>query len=206
MRLAPVLLWVLLFAGSAQPGLPADGPDAPDKAEGLSGQLLVAAPDLGDPNFDHTVVLMLQHDGNGALGLVVNRPYGTAPTGELLKRLGVQVPRTVAGGTLLYYGGPVQPEVGMILHSPDYSRPDTKRITADIAVTTDPAVLADKAQGRGPRRSIPVLGYAGWGPGQLESELAQGAWFTLPADPELVFAPDPGKIWDAAFARRGIEL
>ena len=206
MRLAAALMWVLLLAGVAGPGLAAQPPGARAEAEGLAGQLLVAEPDLGDPNFSHTVVLLLHHDGDGALGLVVNRPYGTAPTDELLRRLGVRVPAGIAGETLLFYGGPVQPEVGMILHSPDYARADTRPVTPDISVTTDPAVLAHKAQGLGPRLAIPVLGYAGWGPGQLESELAQGAWFTLPADPGLVFAPDPGKVWDAAFARRGVEL
>ena len=207
MRLASALLWLLLAAGAVHPAPGAAAPEVPAAGEGMSGQLLVAEPDLDDPNFDHTVVLMLHHDANGALGLVVNRPYGTAPTGELLRRLGVRVPpAAVAGETLLYYGGPVQPDVGMILHSPDYAGTDTKRVTADISVTTDPALLADRAQGRGPRRALPVLGYAGWGPGQLESELAQGAWFTLPADADLVFAPDPARIWETAFARKGVEL
>lgn len=175
------------------------------RADGLAGMLLVAEPELADPNFDHTVVLVIEHDGKGALGLVVNRPYGTAPTAELLRRLGVAA-EAVTGETLLFYGGPVQPDVGMVVHSADYARADTKRVTAEIAVTVDPAALADLALGKGPRRAVPVLGYAGWAAGQLESELASGSWFTLPADPALVFAADPARAWAEAFARKGVDL
>ena len=148
---------------------------------------------------------MLHHDAEGALGLVVNRPYGTAPTAELLRRLGLGA-GPVEGETRLFYGGPVQPDVGMIVHSTDYARADTKRVTADIAVTSDPAVLADFARGRGPRQAVPVLGYAGWAPGQLESELAQGAWFTLPGRPGAGLRTRSRRAWEAAFARKGVEL
>ena len=205
MRVAPALALLLLATPLADLGVRAASPEAVPDFAGPAGTLLVAEPDLADPNFDHTVILMLHHDAEGALGLVVNRPYGTAPTAELLRRLGLgQDP--VEGETRLFYGGPVQPDIGMTVHSAEYARPDTKRLTADIAVTSDPTVLADIARGRGPRQAVPVLGYAGWAPGQLESELAQGAWFTLPADPALVFAPDPRRAWDAAIARKGVDL
>jgi putative transcriptional regulator len=205
MRLAPVLLLLLLGAMPAGSASPTPTPETEHHATGLAGRLLVAEPGLADPNFDHTVVLMLHHDAEGALGLVVNRPYGKAPTAELLRRLGLDAD-TVEGETVIYYGGPVQPNVGMVVHSSEYARAATRRITADIAVTSDPAVLGDLAHGKGPRRAVSVLGYAGWAPGQLESELAQGSWFTLPADPALVFAPDPTRAWEAAFARKGVEL
>ena len=201
MRLLSVLLLLLVAAGPARPEAA-----APPASIGLAGQLLVAEAELDDPNFDHTVVLMLHHDGDGALGLVVNRPYGTAPNDELLRRLGVAGDQPVPGETVIYYGGPVEPEVGMVVHSAEYARAGTMRVTADLAVTSDPAALADLVRGKGPKQAIPVLGYAGWGPGQLESELAQGSWFVLPAEAGLVFAPDPATIWDAALARRGIEL
>jgi putative transcriptional regulator len=205
MRLLSVLALLLLATMPIRPEARA----APaDRAtfDGLAGQLLVAEPDLDDPNFDHTVVLMLHHDGEGALGLVINRPYGTAPNDELLRRLGVGAGEPVTGETVLYYGGPVQPDVGMLVHSADYARAGTKRVTGEIAVTSDPTALADLVRGNGPERAIPVLGYAGWAPGQLESELAQGSWFVLPAEPSLVFAADPAKIWATALARRGIDL
>ncbi|MGE3742723.1 MAG: YqgE/AlgH family protein [Geminicoccaceae bacterium] len=176
-----------------------------DGTESLAGSLLVAAPELGDPNFEQTVVLMLQDDEQGALGVVINRPYGKAPTGELLRRLGVD-PGDAKGETELFYGGPVEPEIGMIVHGTDYALPTTHEVASGIAVTSDPKALADIAHGRGPHHAIPVLGYAGWAPGQLASELAQGAWFTLPADPTLVFASDPMQLWKTAYARRGVEL
>lgn len=198
MRIAPVvalLAMLVLVPGAAT----AEG------SESLAGSLLVAAPELGDPNFEQTVVLMLQDDEQGALGVVINRPYGKAPTGELLRRLGVD-PGDAKGETELFYGGPVEPEIGMVVHGTDYALPGTHEVASGIAVTSDPKALADMAQGKGPHQAIPVLGYAGWAPGQLASELAQGAWFTLPADPALVFTSDPTQLWKTAYARRGVEL
>jgi putative transcriptional regulator len=202
MRLAH-LSFMLLIVGTIAMAGPAPGAAPP--AGSLEGQLLVAETALADPNFDHTVVLLLHHGPDGAQGLVINRPYGTAPTAELLRRLGQPEP-AVQGQTLLFYGGPVQPEVGMVLHGTDYALADTQRITTDLAVTSNPAILADIAAGKGPKRALAVLGYAGWAPGQLESELAQGAWFAIPADPALIFTPDPGGIWQRALARKGVDL
>jgi len=195
MRLVPILaLLVMLIA-----------PAAAEPPQSLAGSLLVASPELGDPNFEQTVVLMLQDDEEGAVGVVINRPYGSAPTAELLRRLGVD-PGNAKGETELFYGGPVQPEIGMVVHGTDYALPSTRQVVPGIAVTSDPKVLADIAQGKGPHQAIPALGYAGWAPGQLARELAQGAWFTLPADPLLIFAPDPAQVWKKAYARRGVEL
>jgi putative transcriptional regulator len=197
----------LLLVAYVAPGQGIASPEPPlgRHPAGLAGQLLVAEPGLDDPNFDHTVVLLVEHGSEGAFGLVVNRPYGTAPNAELLSRLGVHA-GPVQGETLLFYGGPVQPSVGIVVHSTDYARADTRRVTAEVAVTSDPEILADMALGKGPRRTVPVLGYAGWAPGQLDQELAQGSWFTIPADPELIFAPDTAKAWERALARKGIEL
>jgi putative transcriptional regulator len=204
-----LLAWTLVFViGSvpARPGRTAPTPGGNDEAvPTLAGQLLVAEPELGDPNFAQTVVLVLHHGRDGALGLVVNRPYGMAPTAELLRRLG-QPAEGVKGETQLFYGGPVEPEVGMVVHSPDYQRPTTHRINDGLAVTSDPAILADLARGRGPKQAIPVLGYAGWGPGQLESELVEGAWFAIPADPARIFAPGHEGMWRQALARKGVDL
>lgn len=196
----PIAIVATLVAlAVASPAPLADGNDS------LAGSLLVAAPELGDPNFEQTVVLLIQHDDQGAMGVVINRPYGTAPTGELLRRLGVDA-GNAQGVTKLFYGGPVQPEIGMVVHGTDYALPSTRLVAQGIAVTSDPKVLADIAQGTGPHQAIPVLGYAGWAPGQLESELAQGAWFTLPADPALIFTTGSAQLWRTAYARRGVEL
>jgi putative transcriptional regulator len=198
MRIAPIIAILGLLSAVPEAA-------TADESESVAGRLLVAAPELGDPNFEQTVVLMLQDDEQGALGVVINRPYGKAPTGELLRRLGVD-PGDAKGETELFYGGPVEPEIGMIVHGTDYALPSTHQVSSGIAVTSDPKALADIAQGKGPHQAIPVLGYAGWAPGQLASELAQGAWFTLPADPALVFASDPTRIWKVAYARRGVDL
>jgi putative transcriptional regulator len=198
---------LLLLVGGSTVGAHAAAPPGGggEAASGLAGWLLVADPSLADPNFDHTVVLVLEDGREGTLGLVLNRPYGKAPTAELLRRLGLDG-HGVTGEIKLYFGGPVQPEIGMVVHSADYRRPGTQRITDGLAVTSDPAVLADLAAGKGPRHAIPVLGYAGWSPGQLANELAQGAWFVIPADPALVFTPDDRTMWERAMARRGVEL
>jgi len=201
-RLALLLLPIALAVAPIAIGRTAESSVATDS---LRGQLLVAEPELDDPNFDHTVVLLLRHSTGGAQGVVLNRPYGTAPTAELLRRLG-QKGDGVQGETRLFYGGPVQPEVGVVLHGTDYALADTRQITADLAVTSNPAVLKDLATGRGPRQALPILGYAGWGPGQLESELAQGAWFTIAPDPALIFTPEPRRMWERALARKGVEL
>lgn len=181
------------------------GPGGGESEPSLAGRLLVAEPELADPNFARTVVLLLHHDAEGAMGLVVNRRYGRVPMADLLRRLGRDT-RGASGETELYYGGPVEPDVGTVLHDAGYRGSDTREIGAGLAATHDPAILEAMARRQGPRQARIVLGYAGWGPGQLESELAQGAWATIPADPELVLAPDPERVWERALARRGVDL
>ena len=195
MRLVPIFVLLVLLVA----------PAAAEPQQSLAGSLLVASPELGDPNFEQTVVLMLEDGEEGALGVVINRPYGSAPTAELLRRLGVD-PGDAKGETELFYGGPVQPEIGMVVHGTDYTLPSTRQVVPGIAVTSDPKVLADIAQGKGPHQALAALGYAGWAPGQLARELAEGAWFTLPADPTLVFTSDRAQLWRTAYARRGVEL
>ena len=194
----PLVLLAALGAVTTAPG--AVGPTL-DSA----GALLVAEPELDDPNFDHTVVVLLHHDAEGALGLVVNRRYGRVPTADLLRRLGLDA-AGASGETELFYGGPVQPDLGTVLHRPDYQGSDTRAVAPGLAATSDPAILRALATGRGPSQARVVLGYAGWGPGQLEGELQQHAWFLLPADPDLVLAADPAKAWQRAFGRRGVDL
>jgi putative transcriptional regulator len=199
---------LLLLLAAPVPGAAAitrnEEPATPP-ADKLTGQLLVATPELDDPHFRHAVVLVVHHGQDGTLGLVVNRPLGKAPAVELLKRLGVPE-QGVKGDIELSYGGPVQPEIGMVVHSTDYRLPDTTSVTRQLSVTSNPQVLHDMAAGSGPQHAVAVLGYAGWGPGQLEGEMAGGAWFTIPADPDLVFTPDPDKEWQTAVGRRGEEL
>ena len=204
MRQVSVLLLLALLLPAVKLEAARPGDDSP-AARGLVGQLLVAEPWLTDPNFRKTVLLLVQHDVNGALGLVLNRPYGKALTGKFLQGLGI--PDAEARGEIeLCYGGPVQPEIGMVVHSAEYALPATRRVTMQLSVTSDPEILRAIGTGRGPERAIAILGDAGWGPGQLEGEIVAGSWFTVPADPDLVFAPDPAGKWPEAVKRRGVDL
>jgi putative transcriptional regulator len=199
------LLGALLAAVSLHAGISQGHAAAPPEAHSLTGWLLVAAPEMEDPRFARTVVLMLQHGADGAMGIVVNRPMGNLPIAALLEWLGEEgagVPGTVQG----YYGGPVEPGRGMVLHTPEYAIEGTALVANGIAATNQPDILRAIAAGSGPRRSLLTFGVAGWGPGQLEGEMAGGAWFTIPADAALVLETDPAQKWDRALARRRTHL
>jgi putative transcriptional regulator len=203
-----VLLVVALLHGgaglAASPAVPVDGP-----VPSLAGQLLVATPELDDPNFRRTIVFMVRHDEGGALGVVINRVLGAAPLGELLRGYGIQEGADSESQIRVHYGGPVQLEHGFVLHSPDY-RQDQALVVDDLAAFTDsPDALRDIALGRGPRRSLFAFGYAGWGANQLESEIARGSWLTIEADEALLYdeAADADAKWRLAVARgTGVDL
>ena len=171
----------------------------------LSGQFLVAEPSMPDPRFAETVILMISHDAGGALGLIVNRRIAIVDIADLMAELGR--PSEGAEGKIgLHYGGPVQPERGFILHSADHVSDSSNPVGSDFAVTGQPDILDSIADGSGPKESLFALGYAGWGPGQLESEMQRNDWFTAPADPELVFADDPATTWQQVMDRRAVDL
>ena len=172
----------------------------------LAGQLLVATPDLDDPNFAGTVVYLVHHDQEGAMGLVINRVLGAGPLGKMLEGLGVEPDGGADLELRVHYGGPVEPARGFMLHSPDYRAADTVVLSDLAALTLSPDILQAIAAGKGPRRSLFALGYAGWGPEQLESELAAGAWFVVEPDTALLFDDHPETKWQRAWERRGIEL
>jgi putative transcriptional regulator len=188
------------FLGAALPSLP-----AASQRTSLAGQLLIAAPNMGDPRFYQTVVLLVLHDRNGAMGIVVNRPLEERPLASLLEALG-ETATGVAGSVRIFAGGPVQPELGFVLHSAEYHRPDTVGIEGHLAMTSSREILRDIANGRGPKQSLVAFGYAGWGPGQLEGELAQRFWFTTPADANLVFEEARDRLWENAMTRRTQDL
>ena len=171
----------------------------------LAGQLLIAAPTIGDPRFAHTVVLMVRHDKEGALGIVINRPVGERSIAALLEATGHD-DAGVAGIVRVFAGGPVQPELGFVLHSAEYRRAETVDVDGRVAMTASRQVLLDIGHSQGPEKSLFALGYAGWGPGQLEGELARHNWFTTPEEPKLVFDDDRDNLWEDAMARRTREL
>jgi putative transcriptional regulator len=171
----------------------------------LAGQLLVATPEMGDPRFQHTVILMVQHNKDGALGVVINRPARELPFAKLLDALGLDS-KGVQGTVRLFAGGPVQPDIGLVVHSTDYNRTGTIDIDGRVAMTSNPEVLRDIGQHKGPRQALVAFGYAGWGPGQLEGELPMDGWFTMPETSSLVFDVDRDKLWDEAMKHRTISL
>jgi putative transcriptional regulator len=171
----------------------------------LAGQLLIAAPTIGDPRFAHTVILMVRHDKEGAFGIVINRPVGERSIAAMLEATGHDH-ADVAGIVRVFAGGPVQPELGFVVHSAEYRRAETVDVDGRVAMTASRQVLLDLGHSHGPEKSLFALGYAGWGPGQLEDELAQHNWFTAPEEPKLVFDDDRDSLWEDAMARRTREL
>ena len=199
----------LLLAGPRE--LPAEEEIAP---EDLTGQLLVAAPHLSDPNFAQTVVYLLHHDPGGALGLVVNRPMGEVPLDRLLDLLqgGDGTAEDDGGGTdsveplLVFSGGPVEPYRGFTLHSRDVMPEHSVPVDDKTAFNVEDEVLQAVLDKSAPQSMIFALGYAGWAAGQLENELDRGDWYLLAADPSLVFSADPTRTWERAVALHSTEL
>ena len=134
------------------------------------------------------------------MGLVINKPIGERPLASVLEALG-QKDGDVTGNVRVFAGGPVRPEVGFVVHSSDYRRPETVAITDHLSITSSIAILQDIGAKRGPAKVLVTFGYAGWGPGQLENEIEEHAWGTVAADPTLVFDEDRDNVWDVAWKR-----
>jgi putative transcriptional regulator len=177
----------------------------PSATASLTGQLLIASPEIGDPRFAHSVILMIKHDKDGALGITINRPVGEKSIASLLDAPGEDV-SDIEGTLRVFAGGPVQPELGFVVHSAEYRRDETLEVDEHLAMTASRQVLRDIGHHRGPEKSLFALGYAGWGPGQLESELARHDWFTAPEEPKLIFDEDRANLWEDAMARRTRDL
>jgi putative transcriptional regulator len=199
-RLCALAATALLTVGAAPTPTAAPTNNGP-----LVGQLLIAAPTIGDPRFYHAVILLVHQDKTGALGIVINQPIETRSIKSLLEATGDKG-SGVEGSLTVFAGGPVQPELGFVLHTADYHDRDTIAVGPDLAMTADKEVLRDIGRHKGPKDSLFAFGYAGWGPGQLEGELAHHDWFTATADPKLVFDDDRGDLWRDAMARRTREL
>jgi putative transcriptional regulator len=179
--------------------------DASACPEDLTGKLLIAMPDMGDPRFHGSVVFLCAHSGEGAMGLIVNKPMPDVGLGDLLDQL--EIARGPATPELsVCFGGPVELRRGFVLHSAEYHGDREERLEVDdrFAMTATLDVLEDIARGTGPERALLALGYAGWGPGQLEGEIRENGWLTAEATPEIVFAPRMEGKWAAALASLGI--
>lgn len=178
-------------------------PDTP--GDTLKGRMLIAMPSLQDPRFANSVVLMCDHSSDGAMGLIINKPNPEIDLLQLLKQLDIAATAELAD-RMVHFGGPVEMGRGFVLHSPDYVSPVTTLDICDgVHVTGTLDVLEDIARGMGPARWELMLGYAGWGSGQLEEELAENSWLVCDASAKLVFdVSDPGKKWQAALESIGV--
>lgn len=180
------------------------GPKTTSADEGyLTGNLLVAMPQMADSRFARSVIYICAHTADGAMGLVINREIESVTFPGLLKQLEIEIPGA-DDQIRVMFGGPVETGRGFVLHSPEYVHESTMLIGSDLGLTATMEILKDMAKGAGPRRSLLALGYAGWAPGQLDDEIQANGWLHVPADPNLIFAEDAGSKWDAALALLGI--
>ena len=171
----------------------------------LTGSLLLAMPGMVDPRFVHSVIYLTAHSAEGAMGLMVNKPAADLKLSEVLDQL-VEGDSTAQSELGVHIGGPVETGRGFVLHSSEYtSQIETMKVAPGFSLTATLDILEDIAAGKGPDKALMMLGYAGWGPGQLEGELAQNGWLTCAADASLVFdLPDTQK-WGAALDALGID-
>ncbi len=170
----------------------------------LSGQLLVAMPGLQDPRFAKTVIYLCAHNADGAMGLVVNREIDAISFPDLLEQLDIE-PSGNVEPIRVHFGGPVESGRGFVLHSPDYVQDTTMVVDAEVALTATIDILKAIAGGSGPRRRLLALGYAGWGPGQLDTEIKANGWLHVAADADLVFGADLEGKWQRAMGKLGID-
>ena len=171
----------------------------------LTGNLLVAMPTMRDPRFARTVIYMCAHNADGAMGLVINRLVGSVTFPELLRQLDVETVG-IDKEIRVHFGGPVESGRGFVLHSGDYKHDSTLQVAGKVALTATVEILRDIALGRGPQRSLLALGYAGWGPGQLDSEIQANGWLHVDSDEQLVFDDDLTNKWERAIGKLGIDI
>jgi putative transcriptional regulator len=170
----------------------------------FGGQFLIAMPSMPDPRFERSVIYMLSHSAQSAMGIVVNKPLPSISFKELAGQLGIEKVRRKPA-LPIHFGGPVEQGRGFVLHSPDYMREATIKFDETLALTATIDVLKAIAEGEGPERCILALGYAGWAPGQLDTEIQQNSWLTCPLDREILFDSDDGTKWTRAIGKLGID-
>jgi putative transcriptional regulator len=173
--------------------------------DSLAGQLLIASPTIRDPRFNHAVILVVRHNQDGAMGIVINMPTEERPLANVLEMVG-EKDTNATGKVQLFAGGPVQPELGFVIHSSDYRGSGTIDVNQHVLMTSNSRILRDIGNNKGPKKSLIVFGYAGWAARQLDDELRRRVWFTTPADVNLIFDENREKLWDSAYARRARDL
>ena len=170
----------------------------------LEGKLLIAMPGMADERFAQTVIYICAHSAKGAMGIVINKPIPGLSFTDLMKQLQIET-RTTTGDCPILYGGPVETGRGFVLHSGDYEGSDsTLPVSEDISLTATLDILRAMAEGRGPKQALFALGYAGWAPGQVETEFQSNGWLHCTADPSIVFGTETGAKWSTALSRLGV--
>jgi len=173
-------------------------------ADSLTGQILVAMPTLDDPNFSHSVILVCAHTAEGAMGIILNRAVEKPSFGGILEQLEI-TPVPPQREIRLCSGGPVESVRGFVLHTSDWTVDSTLRVDDGLGLTTSLDILKAVAEGQGPRECLLALGYAGWGPGQLDLEFGNNSWLSVPADEALVFDADNDTRWRRALDKLHID-
>ncbi len=171
----------------------------------LANQFLIAMPNMRDPSFVRSVALICQHSSDGAMGVVINR-LSEYRLGDVLAQMGLRSHIAEVEDAPVLIGGPVQPERGFVLHSAEGAWESSYKISDTLCVTTSRDVLVAIAEGKGPKRAVVALGYAGWGAGQLEDELKQNAWLTVEPDERVLFDLPLEQRWEAAAKLIGVSL
>jgi len=173
-------------------------------AESLAGSFLISTPKMPDPRFEEHVIYICAHNSEGAMGVAVNRPNGGFSLAEILK--GAEMPIPEGPLPPVHIGGPVELESAFILYISDYQTEHKLDISETVSLTRETRVLEDIANGRGPEHYLFILGYTGWGPGQLENELLDNGWLSLPANDNIIFHMADELKWKAAAMEYGIDI
>jgi putative transcriptional regulator len=176
-----------------------------EATDNLTNHFLIAMPGMADPFFAKTVTYLCQHGPEGALGIIVNRP-SELTLGDIMQQMSIEVREPDVKALPIYFGGPVQPERGFVLHEPKGSWDSTLRVSEAISLTTSRDILEAISVGEGPHRVLVALGYAGWGRGQLEREMLENAWFNAPADSAIIFDYPSSQRWKAAAECMGVDI
>lgn len=174
-------------------------------ASSLKNHFLIALPSLTDPNFSHTVTYICEHDREGAMGIVLNRP-SQLQLKDILGHMDITEQVSARNSQPIFLGGPVEENRGFVLHTPTQGWEATLAISEEVCITTSKDILQAIAADEGPDHSLIALGYAGWGPGQLEQELQQDSWLSAPARSGIIFEVSPEQRWAAAAQIMGVDV
>ena len=182
-----------------------DNTEKKDQTEYLTGQLLVAMPQMEDQRFARSVVYICAHTEDGAMGLILNKLAEAINFSDLLEQLNLPV-ATVSDKTRVHFGGPVDTGRGFVLHSDDFTQEASLLIKNGVALTATVDILSAISEGNGPKKYLLALGYAGWAPGQLDSEIQANGWLVAPADTDILFGPKIENKWNTALSTLGIDV